>query len=249
MPWYEELFDERYLDFYSELRERPLATEDAEFVHQALALGPRSRLLDLGCGMGRHAVALARHGYRVTGVDLSEVLLGRARALAQQHKLDVELVRRDMRHIADLGPFAACICLYTVLGYFEDDDNRAVVRAVSQALEPGGLFMLDVTNPLAWHSRWPGERWRETPSGITREKAHYEPITGRLVSERTLFRNDGQRVEVPPSSVRMYAPHEIAAVLAQAGFVVEQLHGGLGGEPFDYKRSLVQVWVARKPAA
>jgi 2-polyprenyl-3-methyl-5-hydroxy-6-metoxy-1,4-benzoquinol methylase len=95
--WYEELFDDRYLTFYDEVLGRGLAVADAEFVDTALALQPGSRVLDLGCGVGRHAVPLAQLGHQVTGVDLSPRMLELAAELAGEQEVTVTLERRDMR--------------------------------------------------------------------------------------------------------------------------------------------------------
>jgi 2-polyprenyl-3-methyl-5-hydroxy-6-metoxy-1,4-benzoquinol methylase len=244
--WYEELFDQRYLEFYGELQQRGPAREDAEFADRALGLQPGARVLDLGCGFGRHAVALAELGHHVTGLDLSETLLAHAAHLAQEHHVALELVRRDLRQLQGLGPYDACVCLYTVLGYFDDDENAGVLHAVSELLEPRGALLLDVTNPLGLLGHLTGEKWREVPAGVTRERSEYDPLTGRLRAERVLYRSDGRREPIPTSLVRLYAPYELRRLLELAGFETEQLHGGLRDEPFDWRRSPRQVWVARK---
>lgn len=106
-PWWQELFDERYLEFYD-------------------------RGLDLGSGVGRHAVPLAR-----------------------RHEVELTLLRRDMRQLDDLEPFDACLCLYTVFGYFDDDENEVLLRTIRSRLVGGGWLVLDVTNPLALMASWP----------------------------------------------------------------------------------------------
>ncbi len=244
--WFEDLFDDRYLEFYEGDVAVAPAEGEARFLDRALALDPGSRILDLGCGFGRHAVALARLGHRVTGVDLSARLLEHATVLAQSTGVEVSFERRDMRKLDGLGPFDACVCLYTVLGYFDDADNERVVRGVRDVLAPGGQFVLDLTNPLAAMRSWPGDRWRELPSVVTRETTRYDAVTGHVISERMFFRSDGTRVQLPTSSVRMYAPSEAARLLRDAGFEIDQLYGTLGDEPFRWDRSPKQVWIARK---
>jgi SAM-dependent methyltransferase len=247
MPaWWEEAFDRRYLDFYGNLLPLRPAEDDAAFIDRALALSPGSAILDLGCGFGRHAVPLARRGYRLTGVDLSETMLAEARGLAQRAGVDVDWQRRDMRDLAGLGPFDACLCLYTVLGYFDDAENERVVRGVHAVLRPGGRLLLDVTNPLALIRGWPGTVWRETSLGVARETSALDPLTSRLEATHTLFRRDGRREELPPTDVRLYAPHEVRRLLAAAGFEVEQLHGALRDKPFRWNKSPQQVWVAHR---
>lgn len=242
--WYESLFDERYFAFYEGLL--PVATADIEaaFIDRALSLRQGARVLDLGCGFGRHAVPLAKLGYRVTGVDLSAHMLDVAASLARRAVVDVDWVRRDVRELAGLGPFDACVCLYTVFGYFSDEENARVLRGVRDVLAAGGRFMLDVDNPVAMLRGFRGEHWRETAHGVTRERSTYDAMTARLRGERTLFARDGSKVELPPSVVRIYAPHELAKALHVAGFEVEQVHGALADRRFDALRSERQVWVA-----
>ncbi len=244
--WFEELFDERYFDFYQgALRVEP-AEQEAAFIDRALALPRGARLLDLGCGFGRHAVPLAGLGYLVTGVDLSGVMLAVAREAAQASGLEVDLQRRDLRDLSGLGPFDACVCLYTVFGYFDDAENARVLRSLRDVLRDGARLLLDLDNPLALLRHWPGTRWRETASGVTREISLYDPMTACLTGKRTLFRKDGGRVELPTSVVRTYPPHEVGALLRQAGFEVDQVYGALDDRPFDWARSPKQVWVATR---
>jgi SAM-dependent methyltransferase len=244
--WYAELFDERYLAFHEELLDPALAEADVEFVDRALALADSSRVLDLGCGFGRHAVGLARRGPHVTGLDLSEPMLELATEKAAAAEVQVEWLRRDMRNLAGLGPFDACICLYTAFGFFDDLDNQHVLEGVHACLRPGGSFMLDLSNPLALMRRWPQRAWRESQSGVRLESAEYDALTGRVRSQRSLFRPDGTRLDLPDTSVRVYPPHELANLLCETGFEIEQVYGDLGDRPFEWNRSIRQVWVGRR---
>jgi SAM-dependent methyltransferase len=244
--WFAEMFDERYLEFYEGLLDSSFAEEDASFVDRALALVAGARVLDLGCGFGRHAIALARHGYHLTGVDLSEPMLKLARDLAASAQVAIDWQRRDMRDLRGLGPFDACICLYTAFGFFADDENRLVLEQVCDVLRPGGAFMLDVSNPLALMHGWPQRTWHEGRHGTKLEATEYDGLSGRAISRRTLFRPDGTRVDLPETSVRMYPPHELAALLRNCGFEIDQVYGGLRNEPLEWNKSVRQVWVARR---
>ena len=246
--WFAELFDERYLAFYEGLDDPVVAEADGDFVDRALALATGARILDIGCGFGRHALCLARRGYRVTGLDLSEPMLALAREKAASTGLPVEWSRRDMRDLSGLGPFDACICLYTAFGFFSDGDNRRVLEQIREILPPSALFLLDVSNPLALTRGWPQRAWRESATGVRLESARYDALTGRVISQRTLFRPGGTRVDLPETSVRMYPPHELASLLRDTGFEIEQVYGGLRGEPLEWNKSIRQVWIARRAA-
>jgi SAM-dependent methyltransferase len=245
--WFETLFDENYVAFYEELQDRDVATKDAEFVDRALALPARARVLDLGCGFGRHSVSLALRGHRVTGLDLSRPLLNIARDLAKEYGVDVTWVERDMRELHELDAFDACVSLYTVFGYFDDDSNEHILRDVFRVLRPGGLFLLDVSNPLALVPHWPLRTFAESATGIRLETADYDGITGRVRSRRTLIRPGGTRMDLADSDVRLYPPYELARLLRGSGFTIEQSYGGLRDEPLNWQRSQRQVWIARRP--
>jgi hypothetical protein len=73
-------------------------------------------------------------------------------------------------------------------------------------------------------------------------------LTGRAISQRRLFRPDGTRVDLPETSVRLYPPHELASLLRDTGFEIEQVYGGLRGETLEWNKSIRQVWVARRAA-
>ena len=243
--WFEEFFDERYLLFFEEAVHRGAPEAEIDFIEQALALEPGASILELGCGFGRHAIPLAQRGYAVTGVDLSDTLLRVARGMGEQLEVQATWVRLDLRDLGGIGPYDACTCLYTVFGYFDDAENAAVLTRVRDVLRPGGRLLLDVNNPLAILCRL-GDEWSETEHGVRRESSHYDPMTGTLITDRVLHARDGRRLRLPTSRVRLYPPHELAALLRASGFEIEQVHGGLQGSPFVWQRSFMQTWVATR---
>jgi SAM-dependent methyltransferase len=205
MVWYQSLFDERYLRFYPELFDLDSARREVEFIDRALALREHALVLDLGCGFGRHSVPLAAKGYRVTGVDLSAPMLSAARTLANEQGVEVDWVERDMRDLSGLGPFDACVCLYTVFGYFDDATNEHVLQSVHDLLAPSATFLIDVSNPFTLVSRPLAESWREGPFGLRLERSFYDGVSGRVMAERLLVSPDGKREVLSESSVRLYA--------------------------------------------
>src|SRR5207244_6804372 len=105
------------------------------FLVEQLDLREGTRVLDLACGRGRIAIPLARRGCRVTGVDLSPRSLELARRDAASARVELELLRRDMRELDAVESFDAVINLYSSFGYFaEQADDEQVLAAVARAL-------------------------------------------------------------------------------------------------------------------
>lgn len=246
-PWYESLFDERYLDAYPILRRATVAEDEARQLATLLDLRAGSSVLDLGCGTGRHAVALAGQGHRVVGLDLSQQLLEQARRTADSLGLEVTWLHRDMRDLQDLGPFDAVLSLYTAFGFLGDEEDQEVIDQATAALAPSGKLLVHLTNFLGYLSRFPPICWHEHEQVIVREENAYDAARGVLSTRRTLFRKQGGQDELPMSEVRAYLPHEVLAMLRRADLSLLGVYGGLDGSAADWQRSSDLVFVAEKP--
>lgn len=118
--------------------------QEVGFLWAALGLQAGERVLDVGCGPGRHALALARRGVDVTGVDLSEEFIALARKAAAEEGLACSFEVADARSLAYDGEFDAAICLCQgAFGLPEDpDDDTAVFAGLVRSLRPGGRVAL-----------------------------------------------------------------------------------------------------------
>ena len=142
--WYRTFFDAFYLRQYGPVFTDAVSERQVDLMIDRLGLEPGARVLDLACGHGRHAIRLAARGMRVTGLDLSEVFLERARDDARAAGVDVRWVHADMREIPFEDEFDAVVNIFTAFGYLEDDaEDARVIDAVARALVPGGAFLLE----------------------------------------------------------------------------------------------------------
>jgi SAM-dependent methyltransferase len=137
-----------------------LFVADERFVLQHCA--NRGSLIDLGCGTGRLLVRLARQGYRVVGVDLSEEMLAVAREKAAAAGRPVGLLRANLAELDSVGEctFDYAACLFSTLGMITGAAaRRGAVEHVLRILRPGGRFVLHVHN--RWFNAWDrrGRRW------------------------------------------------------------------------------------------
>ena len=135
----------------------PATEQQVDWLMRKMSLRPGDALLDLGCGAGRHAIALAKRGLRVTGVDISEPMLRHARARAKAASVEIQFVRADLARLGELplGIFQGVICLCEsgigVLGGAGED--FAFLRHIHALLAPDTCFALTCFNALRRYIR------------------------------------------------------------------------------------------------
>lgn len=144
-PWYEWVFDKLYYDIYGPQAD-PYNDEDAKRIRSLLNLKKGDSVLDLGCGYGRHCVPLARAGLKVTGIDISQFLLKKAKEENNKYKLAIEYVKADMRELPFENCFDAVVNNYQSFGFFSHDKNAEVFKQTAKALKPNGKFLIEQVN-------------------------------------------------------------------------------------------------------
>ncbi len=223
------------------------AEGDVQAIEACVALPPGARVLDLACGPGAHAIAFARNGHRVTGVDASGRLLARARSAAAREGARVEWVEADMREFSRPGSFDLACSLHASFGYFDERANRRVLENVRTSLAPGGSLVLDGLGKEATVRHWPARREQEIEGVSYPEQSTLAEEASCLVSDWVVVRG-GVRREFRVRQ-RLYSGIELRDLLLSVGFASVRLAGGLDGEtPYDEAaRRLVAV--ARLAAA
>jgi len=150
--WYKRSFNRDYMRIYAYKDETTTQETTAILTYlnlpHTVPSSSSPRILDTACGWGRHAVELAKRGYRVTGVDLSPVMLEEAEKRAQKAGVTVRWLCMDLRDIDFTNEFDVAINIFTSFGYFKDEEyNVKVLQNVSRSLVSGGRFLLDLDNP------------------------------------------------------------------------------------------------------
>lgn len=229
-PWYVEFFGEDYLRMYAPVLTPERTEEEVAFIVERLGLPPGSKVLDLCCGHGRHSIPLAQRGYQVTGLDLSEVFLEKARADAEQAGVQVRWVHSDMRQVPFEAEFDAVINIFTAFGYLESDhEDQKVLRQVCKALKPGGLFLIETINRESIMRRlMPYDISRHEDGLLVLNERYFDLLTSRMAVRVTMIERDGARREYG-HALRFYTLTELAHMLEVAGLRLEDYYGGLDG--------------------
>ncbi|HRI44110.1 MAG TPA: class I SAM-dependent methyltransferase [Fimbriimonadaceae bacterium] len=217
---------------------------EVDFLFEVMALRAGLAILDVGCGTGRHAVELARRGLRVTGVDLSEGMLERAKLRAEQAGVQVEWVHADAARYVHPTPFDAAICLcegaFNLTEAQEDPvaHDLGILRSVAASLKPGAPFVLTAMNGYATIRQMKDEAV---------EAGQFDPAT-----MRSAYQDEWNLPEGPVLMTiheRLFIPPEIVAMLHHAGFEVLNVWGGTAGDWGKRKIRLDEVevmFVSRK---
>jgi SAM-dependent methyltransferase len=186
--------------------------QEVGFLVDALGLTPGEQVLDVGCGPGRHALALARRGIDVVGVDLSEDFVTLARDVAAVDGLPARFEVGDVRELAYDGEFDAVICLcqggFGLLG--GRDEPRAFAR-IAAALRPGGRLALTAFS-AAFAVRF------------LEDGESFDPATG-VLHERATVRNEDGDERVFDLWTTCFTARELELLARHAGLDVVGVHG------------------------
>jgi SAM-dependent methyltransferase len=218
--WRDFFGDHPYPFDLEQVERRDAADARAPFVSALLGPAPR-RVLDLGCGYGRHMAALTRHGHEVHGTDTSRRAVERAN---QRLPRPTAVVADNGRLPFRNGVFDAAVSFYTSLGYAGTSD-RAVFREAARVVRPGGHLVVDVANG----SRRPfAVGWERVPTGVA-VWARYG--RGAEVRQRNLTLSR-RSVGMYGFAYRRYSPDSLARDLAGDGeWAVQHVHGDFDGGP------------------
>lgn len=231
------LYARHYDTFYSDKPYEAEAERALELLDLDVQSGPA--ILDVACGTGSHALAFARKGLRVTGVDASQPMIARARQKAASVGLAATFEQKDMRMLEpSMGRFDGAVCLFDAIGYVGDEE--AVVeglRAIASILAPPGAFLVEF-----WHAP-------AVQKGLDAFRARrWETGDGLLirVSETALTANNVARVTytifdpTPDGSydmahedhdIRYFEIDEMAGYMKAAGFEELAFFDGFGTDP------------------
>lgn len=242
---FEEVFDvQDYLYFYLDsLTPERTQAEVAGLVRELSLDSPRD-ILDLACGFGRHAIALAARGHRVTGVDKYERFLEIARQEAHERNLPAEFIQDDMRSIQFEQKFDHVLLLFSSFGYFVDEENQLVLKNIARALKPGGSVVIEIPNRDSLIINFQPIVITEKGQDLMIDRCRFDHFTSRWYNRRIVIR-EGIRKD-KPFFIRVYNSGEIKQLISSAGMQLVNIYAGYEAEPLS-ESSTRMVIIARKP--
>jgi len=236
--WYELLF-ENYGQKYDSENFTHGTIGECDFLEKEINFDKSLKILDVGCGTGRHAIELTKRGYNVTGIDLSESQLKRAREKAQADNLSIDFQCQDARNLPFNSEFDVAIMLCE--GGFPlmetDEMNFEILKSVTKSLKPQAKFIFTTLNGLfpLFHST--NEFYASTEEGgnsICRSNG-FDIMTFRDFNT-VEFEDDSGNKKMLECNERYYLPCEITWLLKSLGYsTIEILGARLGAFSREHK--------------
>src|SRR5260370_21383241 len=229
--WYENFFHGVALDLWRKAVSPEQTQSEADFLVKTLECASGSRFLDVPCGNGRHSLELAKRGYQMTGLDISEQFIEEARASSSAIGAQIEWVLGDMRHVEAEATFDGAFCVGNSFGYFGYSDMEAFLDSVSRALKPGARFV--VGTGIAAESillNLKERTWYQVEDILFAIENRYQ-VEESCLDTHHMFVRDG-KVETRQSKHWVYTVGEIRRMLERAGFAVLEMYGSLDCQPF-----------------
>ena len=238
--------------------------QEVQTILKETKLSKGSKILDLGCGVGRHSIEFAKQGMSVVGLDFSKDYVAEAKKKVKKERLNqqVSIIYGDMRKINQLfsaGEFDLVVSLFNSFGYFDKrSDDKKVLRGAAHVLKQGGLLVVNTLNrsgaerQLIDLPKLQGKSdvslGREPIKNVFMiDKASYNPKKQRTLIEWTIVDTRARKAKIQRQvfSQNVYSQNEFKAMLAPLGLNVMRLWGPLGGGNFSPK-SWHQTFIARK---
>ena len=219
---------------YREYLERPVPIM-VEFLREVFREDSERNvedILDLACGTGGPTIQLAKHGYRVVGLDISREMIEIAAEKAKDKELDVNFIVDDMRNLRFNKEFDAVTLLFTSVNYnLRDEDMVDTFKGVYKSLRNGGVFILDAPNP--YDRRWIEAipyMWRVVEGDktiVVLDSIKPNLVSGIVNWTRTIIVSEKGEIELVPDRyiIRLYSANELRLYAREAGFKKTFIYG------------------------
>lgn len=218
--WYEELFDNYSIQYDNEVFTQGTIGE-VDFLEKEILFNKTSKILDIGCGTGRHSIELAKRNYSVTGFDLSDSQLAKAKQKASNENLkNIEFLKLDARKFdfEEKYDLAIMICEGAFPLMETDEMNFQILQNAFKSIKSKGKFIFTTLNGLfpLFHSVKDFINSNAANESISSNNT-FDLMTFRDISQIEVEDDSGNK-KVLDCNERYYVPSEITWLLKSIGF-------------------------------
>jgi 2-polyprenyl-3-methyl-5-hydroxy-6-metoxy-1,4-benzoquinol methylase len=225
--WYEKLFENFSTQYDKESFVQGTSGE-CDFIEKELTYNKEARILDIGCGTGRHSIELTKRGYKVTGVDLSVSQIHRAKEKARNENVQIDFLIHDARNLPFHKEFdlAIMICEGAFPLMESDEMNYKILQSASSSLRDNGKLIFTTLNGLfpLFHSVKEFLASDKNDGNASYDKNSFDLMTFRDHNITTVTDDSGNQVELECNE-RYYVPSEITWLLKSLDFKTVSIFG------------------------
>lgn len=242
MDWTEKYFDELYMKFILEQQKDEITEMQVDLI--AKFLKSNAYILDAGCGIGRHSFSLSKRGFKVLGIDSSDLYIKRAKEILVSSQLtDIKFEVKDMREDLGFELFDAIINIWSSFGYFEDNVNNKIMENFYRALKKGGILFIDIENRDYILKHFISETFKEKEGIFILERRNFNPIKSVITTHRYFIVGSERKEYV--RHLRMYTVTEMINITKENNFAIQKVMGNYDGSKFHSESPRI-ILVCRK---
>lgn len=229
--WYVDFFKGINCELWEKAVSPELTKQETDFIREQLQISAGAKVLDAPCGFGRHSLELARHGFRVTGVDISATFLEKLEASIKEEKLGIKVVLADLLTVKLEEYFDGAICMGNSFGYFKPEKMELFVSSISSCLKPGARWIIH--SGMLAECILPNleEQSCFEAGGIRMEINNTYDLSEGCLLSHILYTKAGQQ-ERAAFKHYVYTFAEVKRLLQRHELEVTGAHASLSGAPF-----------------
>lgn len=225
-------FDGYYKEIWRSLIPDELTVKEVDFMWLYFNLQPGNKVLDLMCGYGRHAIALARRGIEVVAVDNLGDYTNEIRETSNKEQLPLKVVKADVTNYKIDDVFELAICMGNSLNFFSAEDTIKILSNIAAHLKPGGHLLINSWSlaEIAFKS-FKEKSWSKVGElkFLTDSKMLFHPT--RIETESIVIAPDGE-MENKTAIDYIFSINEMETMLRQAGLVLKEVYSIPGRKKF-----------------
>jgi SAM-dependent methyltransferase len=239
-------FDGYYKQIWKAIIPEELTIKETDFIVSYFQLAKGSKVLDLMCGYGRHALALARKGISVTAVDNLADYIDELQITIEKENLPINTLLCDVKEFLTTEKYDLVLCMGNSLNFFDEADTVKILSASAASLKPGGHLLVNswsVAEIAFKNFREKG--WSEVDGlkFLTDSKLLFHPT--RIETESTIIGPDGA-TEIKKGVDYIFSINEMEAMINKSGLQLKELYSIPGRKKFTVGEPRIYI-VAQKP--
>lgn len=225
-------FDGYYKDIWRSIIPDELTVKEVDFMLNHFGLQPGNKILDIMCGYGRHSIALAKKGMKVTSVDNLSDYINEVKQVAENEKLPIAATLADVIAYEPDEMFDLVICMGNSLNFFNADDTLQLFRKITAHLNKGGHLLIN-----SWSiaeiaiKNFKDKSWSNVGDKKFLVDCKYLFHPTRIESTHLIITPDG-KTETKTGIDYIFSVNEIEVMLNQTGFILKEIYSIPGKKKF-----------------